>query len=86
MKTKSAATSQSKRLLEPNGTLLDIDAVATALGVTPRHVQRLVSERRVPFLKIGRFVRFDAAELNAWVDQQRVAPARHSTWQDAHWR
>jgi len=39
--------------------LLDIHAVAQALGITSRHVQRLVAERRIPFLKVGRFVRFD---------------------------
>jgi len=51
------------------GPLLDIDAVAEALGVTSRHVQRLVSERRIPFLKVGRFVRFDPGVLNVWLDQ-----------------
>ena len=52
--------------------LLDIDAVALALGVTRRHVQRLVAERRIPFLKIGRFVRFDPSELNVWLEERRV--------------
>ncbi len=33
--------------------LLDILAVATALGITPRHVRRLVAERRIPFFKVG---------------------------------
>ena len=56
--------------------LLDIDQVATALGVTRRHVQRLVSERRIPFLKVGRFVRFDPAALNVWLEDQRVEPLR----------
>jgi hypothetical protein len=37
--------------------LLDIHAVAEALCVTPRHIQRLVAERRIPYLKVGRFVR-----------------------------
>lgn len=55
---------------------LDIHAVAEALGVTRRHVQRMVAERRIPFLKVGRFVRFDPAELNLWLDEQRVEPAR----------
>jgi excisionase family DNA binding protein len=52
--------------------LLDICAVAKVLTVTPRHIQRLVAERRIPFLKIGRFVRFDPAELNVWLEEQRV--------------
>jgi len=64
--------------------LIDIHSVAEALGVTPRHIQRLVSERRIPFLKIGRFVRFDPADLNVWLGQQRVdvrSSVRHArTW------
>ena len=48
------------------GALLDIDGVAVALGPSKRHVQRLVAERRIPFVKGGRFVRFDPADLDAW--------------------
>jgi len=58
--------------------LMDIDGVATALGVSRRHIQRLVSERRIPFLKVGRFVRFDPGALSTWLDQQRVDAARSS--------
>lgn len=60
--------------------LIDIRCVAKVLDVTPRHIQRLVAERRIPYLKIGRFVRFDRAELDVWLDQQRREvrpPARH---------
>jgi excisionase family DNA binding protein len=60
--------------------LIDIPCVAEALGVTPRHIQRLVAERRIPYLKVGRFVRFDPAELSVWLDQQRRevrSPARY---------
>jgi excisionase family DNA binding protein len=61
--------------------LIDIYGVAAVLGVTPRHIQRLVAERRIPYLKVGRFVRFDRAELDVWLDQQRREvrpPARHA--------
>ena len=68
------------------GPLLDVEAVADALGVTPRHVQRLVSERRIPFLKVGRFVRFDPGALNVWLDQQRVEPVRSTPREYAPWR
>jgi excisionase family DNA binding protein len=54
------------------GPLLDVDAVAEALGVTPRHIRRLVAERRIPFLKVGKFVRFDPGALDIWLDQRRV--------------
>jgi excisionase family DNA binding protein len=38
---------------------LNIAEAADGLGVTPRFVRRLVAERRIPFLKVGRHVRFD---------------------------
>jgi excisionase family DNA binding protein len=68
------------------GPLLDLDAVAQVLGVTRRHVQHLVSEKRIPYLKVGRFVRFDPAELNVWLDHQRVAPERSGPRDYATWR
>lgn len=51
--------------------LLDVNALAQRLGVTPRFVRRLVSERRVPFLKIGKFVRFEPREIDEWMDDAR---------------
>jgi len=56
-------------------TLLDIEAVAERLGVTERHVRRLVAERRIPHVKVGRFVRFDPADVADWIRACRV-PAR----------
>jgi excisionase family DNA binding protein len=52
--------------------LMDMGALADMLGVTRRHVQRLVSERRIPYLKVGRFIRFDPAEVTVWLDGRRM--------------
>jgi excisionase family DNA binding protein len=54
--------------------LLDVDEVADSLGVTNRFVRRLVAERRIPFVKVGKFVRFDPVEISQWIDRQRVEP------------
>ena len=54
--------------------LLTMDELAERLGVTHRHVRRLVAERRVPFLKVGRFIRFDPAKIAAWLERSRVNP------------
>jgi excisionase family DNA binding protein len=51
--------------------LLDLPAVARRLGVNERHVRRLVNERRIPFLKWGRLLRFDPVEVEAWLDEAR---------------
>src|SRR5579864_6646085 len=53
--------------------LLTIDQLAERLGVTTRHVRRLVAEKRVPYLKVGKFVRFDPSEIAEWLDRARVA-------------
>ncbi|MCP4306164.1 MAG: helix-turn-helix domain-containing protein [bacterium] len=51
--------------------LIDVSALAVKLGVTQRFIRRLVAENRVPFLKIGRFVRFDPREIDDWVEGSR---------------
>ena len=58
------------------GRLLDVDEVADSLGITNRFVRRLVAERRIPFVKVGKFVRFDPVEISQWIDRQRVEPRR----------
>jgi excisionase family DNA binding protein len=56
--------------------LLTMDELAERLGVTHRHVRRLVTERRVPFLRVGRFIRFDPADISKWLDRARVTASR----------
>lgn len=51
--------------------LMDLPALAVRLGVNQRHVRRLVAERRIPFLKWGHLLRFDPAEIDAWLDRAR---------------
>lgn len=51
--------------------LVDISLVAERLGVSTRHVRRLVLERRIPFIKWGRLLRFDLVEVSRWVDEHR---------------
>jgi excisionase family DNA binding protein len=56
--------------------LLDITSLAEHLGVNARHVRRLVAERRIPFIKWGHLIRFDPAEIAAWIDDYRRRPGR----------
>jgi excisionase family DNA binding protein len=55
---------------------MDIATVAEWLGVGERHVRRLISERRIPFVKWGHFVRFDRAQVDEWLRMNQVAPMR----------
>ena len=54
-------------------TLLDSSQIAGMLGITERHVRRLVLERRIPFAKVGRFVRFDPRDIEQWVQAAKVS-------------
>lgn len=60
---------------QPAG-LIDVAALALRLGVTERFVRRLIYERRVPFHKIGKFVRFDPNVIDQWVDSNTTEPLR----------
>jgi excisionase family DNA binding protein len=52
--------------------LLDVKAAADRLGVTERWVRRAVAERHVPFVKVGRYVRFRPADLDRYIERQLV--------------
>lgn len=66
---------RSTRQREP---LLSIDEVAAWLGVEVSFVRYQIVERRIPFVKIGKYVRFDASEIAEWIDGQRVGADRRS--------
>ena len=52
--------------------LVDMETVARWLSTSMRHVRRLVAEKRIPFVKVGHFVRFDPADVARWVESQKV--------------
>lgn len=54
--------------------LLNVEEMAEVLGVNVRHVRRLVFERRIPYVKWGRLVRFDPREIHCWVRDRATAP------------
>lgn len=61
------------------GRLLTIEEAAERLGVTPRMIRRLTTSRRLPFVKVGRLVRFREADLAHCVDEWTV-PAVERSW------
>ena len=57
------------------GALLDIHQAAEYLGVTERWLRRQLSEKRIPYLKLGPGrsspLRFDTGDLEAWLIEHR---------------
>ncbi len=70
----SADSATGGRRSAPSGfpVLVDVAGIARLLGVEVRMVRRLVFERRIPYVKVGKYVRFDVAEVAAWVRRQQV--------------
>ncbi|MEU5690733.1 excisionase family DNA-binding protein [Actinosynnema sp. NPDC020468] len=51
-----------------------VTEAADYLSTTVRFIRRLVADRRVRFYKVGRYVRFKRADLEAYVESGRVEP------------
>jgi excisionase family DNA binding protein len=54
-------------------TLLTVEQAAERLGTSDRFVRRLIAERRIAYTKLGRHVRIDPGDLDAFVSAGRVA-------------
>jgi excisionase family DNA binding protein len=55
--------------------LIGVDELARALGISRHTVYSWVAQRRIPFLKVGRLLRFDVRLIDAWLEEQAHIPA-----------
>jgi len=56
-----------------NGRLLNIKEAAEYLGVTKGTLYVWACRRKVPFVKIGRLTKFDARDLERWVNVRKIS-------------
>jgi len=54
--------------------LMSVKEAAVYTGLSPHTIYTMVSQRRIPFVKVGRCVKFDVAMLEAWIKQNTVMP------------
>jgi excisionase family DNA binding protein len=54
------------------GRLFTVQEAAERLNTSPRFVRRLIFERRIAFLKLGRHVRISERDLDSYVRNCRV--------------
>ena len=60
----------ARRLATPvtsTGDSLTVEQAADYLNITEHFVRRLIRERRIPFLKVGRLVRLRRAEIDDYL-------------------
>ncbi|MGW1956129.1 excisionase family DNA-binding protein [Streptomyces sp. NPDC001920] len=59
-----------------NDRYLSVDQVAELLGTTARFPRRLIEERRIRYVKIGRHVRIPESALCEYLASRTVEPLR----------
>jgi excisionase family DNA binding protein len=52
--------------------LLTVDEAAERLGTSTRFIRRLIAERRIAYVRVGRHVRIAEADLASFVAAGRV--------------
>ena len=57
---------------EPPPLLLTPSEAWTTLRVCERTLRTLTRQRQIPVVQIGRSVRYDPADLRAWIDSQKI--------------
>jgi excisionase family DNA binding protein len=59
--------------------LLTVDQAAELLGTTTRFPRRLIAERRIRFVRVGRHVRIPTSAIREYIDVHTVEPIRRAT-------
>ena len=54
--------------------LIGVAEAAEYTGLSVHTVYAMVSQRRIPQVKVGRLVKFDLSMLHAWVHKNTVMP------------
>ncbi len=56
--------------------LLNIQEVAEYTGLSVHTLYTMVSQRRIPYVKVGRLTKFDLNTIDAWIEKNSVRPLR----------
>jgi len=62
--------------MEGKHKLLNVQEAADYLGLKVSTLYEWVSEKRIPYIKAGRLVKFDLADLDSFIEKSKVKPVR----------
>jgi excisionase family DNA binding protein len=58
----------------PSGRLLTVQEAAEQMSTSVRFIRRLIAERRITYVKLGRHVRIAETDIAAFIEAGRVQP------------
>jgi excisionase family DNA binding protein len=73
---RAKASAEPDRSIDVGSTLFSYREAAAYLGVTERRMRRAVALREVPYIKVGKLVRFRQEALDEFIEANTVAAAR----------
>lgn len=68
----SGATSEHVALNERHDPLLTVAQAGDYLGTGERFIRRLIAQRRISYVKLGKYVRLQRSTLDAFIEAGRV--------------
>ena len=71
--TSPASTTPICSVRYMDACLLTISDAAKRLTTSERHLRDLIYRRQIPFLRVGRLIRFDSSDLEEWIEDRKVA-------------
>jgi excisionase family DNA binding protein len=74
--TPRAAHTRSATPKASTGEYLTVEQAAEYLNITDHFVRRLIRERRIPFVKVGRLVRIRRTEIDDYLAGRHVPAVR----------
>ncbi len=54
--------------------MMNIHELAKELGLSESGIYQWVSQRKIPFVRMGRALRFDSEEIKKWIEGNRIEP------------
>ena len=76
MTIQEGSARRSATPVASSGDLLTVEQAADYLNITDHFVRRLIRERRIPFLKVGRLVRLRRTDIEAYLAEYAVPAVR----------
>ena len=55
---------------------LDINELSEYLGIPKHTIYNWTSMKRIPYVKIGRTLRFDKSRIDSWLKERSVEPSK----------
>ena len=52
--------------------MLNIHELAKELNLSESGIYQMVGQRRIPFVKIGRAIRFDLEDIEKWIEEKKI--------------